>query len=227
MTNGYYCCANCKHCLRHDVAWCACHDTETTMGAYCPQWEGKKMSRLEEVQTEIADLERMDNEAMPPDWRFESYPSGSRVVTMNSYTVTGEYGDSLPCSGISRHLTENRQVLCDCHPASARHWVGANHDDQEWQDLAYIAKLRNSAPSLYNLARTLAAEVDELRGKLDDVRMGIGCARGQRTTQYCAEAAQRDEVIAKLLAMLKPDKHRPSWEHDEYARACEIAGRME
>jgi len=42
MTNGYYCCANCKHCLRHDVAWCAYDDTETTMGAYCPQWEGKE-----------------------------------------------------------------------------------------------------------------------------------------------------------------------------------------
>ena len=83
-------------------------------------------------------------------------------------------------------------------------------------------------------ARTLAAEVDELRGKMDDVRMGIGCARGQRTTQYCAEAAQRDEVITKLLAMLKPDDHESKCNCDEcrlrretYARACEIAGRTE
>jgi len=52
--------------------------------------------------------------------------------------------------------------------------------------------------SLRHLARTLAAEVDA-----------------------------RDAVIAELMAMLKPDKHRPSWEHDEYRRACEIAGRAE
>ena len=82
-------------------------------------------------------------------------------------------------------------------------------------------------PPLENFARTLAAEVDELRGKLDDVRMGIGCARGQRTTQYCADLAQRDEVITNLLEMLKPEKHRPSWEHEAYARALEIAGRTE
>ena len=98
----------------------------------------------------------------------------------------------------------------------------------------------------------LADEVDDLRGKLDDVRQNIGCARGQRSTQYCAEAAQRDEVIGKLLAMLKPDPKVPcdcigeigpqcycmnqgdamraeSWWTEKclYARACEIAGRVE
>ena len=65
----------------------------------------------------------------------------------------------------------------------------------------------------------LAAENAELRGKLDDVRMGIGCARGQRTTQFCAEAAQRDDVITRLLALVKPEMI--------YRRACEIAGRTE
>ena len=98
----------------------------------------------------------------------------------------------------------------------------------------YLAKLR-----------TVTAEVDELRGKLDDVRMGIGCARGQRTTQYCAEAAQRDEVITKLLAMLLPGEEPKPEQYDgydqlfrerlcrwndnnkRYARACEIAGRTE
>jgi len=72
------------------------------------------------------------------------------------------------------------------------------------------------------VARTLAAEVDELRGKLDDVRMGIGCARGQRSTQYCAEAAQRDEVIAKLLAMLEV----PEDDQEQWAAACGECGWM-
>lgn len=77
----------------------------------------------------------------------------------------------------------------------------------------------------------LAAEVDELRGKLDDVRMGIGCARGQRTTQYCAEAAQRDEVITKLLDLYKPgsapEQHYKTWdnyqrEYREWEVDCEL-----
>ena len=71
-----------------------------------------------------------------------------------------------------------------------------------------------------DLARTLAAEVDELRGKLDDVRMGIGCARGQRSTQFCAEAAQRDAVITKLLDLYKPgsapEQRYKTW--DDYQR---------
>lgn len=53
-------------------------------------------------------------------------------------------------------------------------------------------------PNMRDLCRTLAAEVDA-----------------------------RDAVITKLLAMLKPEKHRPSWEHEAYSRACEIAGRTE
>lgn len=85
----------------------------------------------------------------------------------------------------------------------------------------------------------LRAENTELRGKLDDVRMGIGCARGQRSTQYCAEAAARDEVITKLLDLLMPGvapPHEPCGcvecrkheiNEERYARACEIAGRTE
>jgi len=91
--------------------------------------------------------------------------------------------------------------------------------------------------------RLLKGEIAELRGKLDDVRMGIGCARGQRSTQFCAEAAQRDEVITKLLGLFEtgsaPEQHYKDW--DDYQReyrewevdcelyrlACEIAGRTE
>lgn len=99
------------------------------------------------------------------------------------------------------------------------------------------------AAALEDECRTLAAEVDELRCKLDDVRMGIGCARGQRTTQFCAEAAARDEVIGRLLAMLKPGSGQLGRIEDDktisltiaewnllvtaHERACEIAGRTE
>ena len=76
------------------------------------------------------------------------------------------------------------------------------------------------------LVRKLAAEVDELRGKLDDVRFGIGCARGQRTTQFCAEAARRDAVIDELLAMLKPPivAHGPNDEWGAYCETCWWSG---
>ena len=92
----------------------------------------------------------------------------------------------------------------------------------------------DEAAEYRHLSLSLAAEVDELRGKLDDVRMGIGCARGQRSTQFCAEAAQRDEVITKLLAQFGEITCDPScgitWtctRCQAYARACEIAGRTE
>jgi len=77
------------------------------------------------------------------------------------------------------------------------------------------------------LARTLADEIDGLR-------MAQGCTRGQRTTQYCAEAADRDRVIGELLAMLKPHGSAvantgPALldRNEIYARACAIAGRTE
>lgn len=91
----------------------------------------------------------------------------------------------------------------------------------------------------------LAEDYKELRGKLDDVRQGIGCARGQRTTQFCAEAAARDEIIGKLLEMLRPGEEPKPEQYDgydqlfrerlcrwndsnkRYARALEIAGRKE
>jgi len=86
------------------------------------------------------------------------------------------------------------------------------------------------------LTLTLADEIEALR-------MAQGCTRGQRTTQYCAEAADRDRVIGELLKMLKPEpiplpydmRGKNYWiesvRHDVltdlYARACAIAGRTE
>lgn len=75
-------------------------------------------------------------------------------------------------------------------------------------------KQHNRADAYERLARTLAAENTELRGKLDDVRMGIGCARGQRSTQYCADLTQRDATITALLEMLRPlpcENSSPYW----------------
>lgn len=57
---------------------------------------------------------------------------------------------------------------------------------------------------LNQLARTLADEVDELRKENERIKQNHGCARHQHTTQFCTEAAQRDAVITKLLAMLEP-----------------------
>lgn len=75
------------------------------------------------------------------------------------------------------------------------------------------------------LVRKLAAEVDELRGKLDDVRFGIGCARGQRTTQFCAEAARRDAVIDELLAMLEDSADSECYCEDDDFYPIEVCER--
>ena len=114
--------------------------------------------------------------------------------------------------------------------------------DLEIAELDDSYSARTYTDGYADLARTLAAEVDELRGKLDDVRMNIGCARGQRTTQFCAEAAQRDAVIDKLLDLVEPGRgvfgthvddstislSVEDWNLMErlHARACEIAGRV-
>lgn len=56
MTNGYYCCANCKYYRCNDAAFCTYDNTETSPGAYCPMWEGEAMSRREEVVNRIDSL---------------------------------------------------------------------------------------------------------------------------------------------------------------------------
>ena len=85
----------------------------------------------------------------------------------------------------------------------------------------------------HKLTRTLAAEVDELRRKIDDIRSG-SALRACRS-----EASKRGAIITKLLVMMKPgtkpkidrcnDDTWHSWQQLDrlYARACEIAGRAE
>lgn len=47
----------------------------------------------------------------------------------------------------------------------------------------------------------LTAEIERQQQEIARLRAG-GCARDQRTTQFCAEAAARDEEIARLRAEL-------------------------
>lgn len=49
-------------------------------------------------------------------------------------------------------------------------------------------------------------------------------ARGELIRTLADEIDDRDRMIGKLLAIIKPDKHRPSWEYDEYVNACKIVG---
>lgn len=60
------------------------------------------------------------------------------------------------------------------------------------------------AKHIHHVARALAAEVDELRAKLDQVRSEVGCARGQRTTQFCAEAVEYKRRLDAIVALLEP-----------------------
>lgn len=84
------------------------------------------------------------------------------------------------------------------------------------------------------------AEIAALESRIAEVRMNTGCARGQHTTQFCAEVVARDEVISELLEMLRPSLELVNnaqvdigadWEltlvASLYTRACEIAGRDE
>lgn len=90
------------------------------------------------------------------------------------------------------------------------------------------------------IADTHNAEIAAIESRLAEVRMNTGCARGQHTTQFCAEVVARDEVISELLEMLRPSLELVNnaqvdigadWEltlvASLYTRACEIAGRDE
>lgn len=83
-------------------------------------------------------------------------------------------------------------------------------------------------------------EVEAEKWTIDRGDLAIGRFRLQCTSPHdiakwhnekvrtlAAEVDQRDATITALLEMLMPEKHRPSWEHEAYARALEIAGRTE
>ena len=157
------------------------------------------MSRLEEVEAEIDAV----------DWA-NSWEGEPRSLRNLARTLAAEVDDlrgriSQLTHGMDAERKANSKLLANIEQL------------KEWNSETLAENNR------------LDAEVDDLRGKLDDVRQNIGCARGQRTTQYCAEAAQRDEVISTLLNMLKLG----DWMWDDatgktlFARACEIAGRAE
>lgn len=71
-------------------------------------------------------------------------------------------------------------------------------------------------------ARTLAAEVDELRAKLDQVRSEVGCARGQQTTQFCAEAVEYKRRLDAVVKMLEPG-YKPNHMDPKYNPASRVS----
>ncbi len=67
----------------------------------------------------------------------------------------------------------------------------------------------------------LASDYAALESRLAEVRMNTGCARGQHTTQFCAEVVARDKIITELLEMLRPlPKGDPSPYWKTYCEEC-------
>ena len=61
---------------------------------------------------------------------------------------------------------------------------------RDWADSAYEQGVENMITGLWDAAN----EIEKLRAEVDRLKRSIGCARDQRSTQFCAEAldAQRE-----------------------------------
>lgn len=109
--------------------------------------------------------------------------------------------------------------------------------ETEIADLDDSYSARTYTDGYADLARTLAAEVDELRGKLAEYESECYALRAVTAEKNSDILRKRvkasDAVITKLLAMLKPDysndeMYRENKHLDRiYARAVAIAGRTE
>ena len=73
----------------------------------------------------------------------------------------------------------------------------------------------------------LASDYDALESRLAEVRMNTGCARGQRSTQFCAEVvvreAERDALQRKLesvIAMLEPETPDDNGNRPFFCESC-------
>lgn len=137
------------------------------------------------TEQELARLEALAQAATPGPWKYECYESGTRCVGTGS-------------SDPVRAIYENMMVLCDCCPPSALHWVCAEHDDQERQDLTFIAASREAVPAL-------VAEVRRLNHKLETARTANTAYIADADLYRQAEVARHGradalEQVARLTA---------------------------
>lgn len=89
-------------------------------------------------------------------------------------------------------------------------WVFDSHDRlvlsaKDEEEARILVSAHNAEVAAYE------SRIAELEGKLEDIRMGIGCARGQRTTQFCAEMQAATARIAALEAERDELKRRNLW----------------
>lgn len=112
---------------------------------------------------ELREVLEYCGKASPAPWKYYSFGSGSRVVSLNAHQVIGEFGDQLPCSGVSRTLIQNRMILCPDRPASDRHWIHAKHDDQEVRDLVCAARSRTDLPRFAIALQEAYAEIGRVK----------------------------------------------------------------
>lgn len=106
-------------------------------------------------------------------------------------------------------------------------------EEVEAEIAAILRKTKRPQLAAAALARTLAAEVDDLRGKLDALR----AEADPQALVIChmQGRAEGDDVITKLLDLTAPHVdefgNRQWWQYKRpeqmHARACEIAGRTE
>jgi len=69
---------------------------------------------------------------------------------------------------------------------------------RDWADSAYEQGVENMITGLWDAAN----EIEKLRAEVDRLKRSIGCARDQRSTQYCAEALDAQREMERLRAEL-------------------------
>lgn len=101
------------------------------------------------------------NAAVDGPWQYCSFGEGGRVVSY-CYPPVGPFGSPKPPDRISRSLSEHRSKLCECHPENALHWVPAEHDNQERDDLLFVADARMTVPDAMTLLKITIGALDRI-----------------------------------------------------------------
>ena len=115
-----------------------------------------------------SEIKQREAAATKGPWRYESYVSGTRCVSIPD----------------RRALYEYRNQKCECHPAEAMHWVNAPHDDQEVLNLRFIAHAREDIPYLLAELDRIEAQRDRYKEAAETLRETVADTKRESNEDF-------------------------------------------
>lgn len=141
---------------------------------------------LTTINAAIAASKDREQAATPGPWERNTYQSGTMCV-------------STPKTTGVRAFYEHHSVLCDCCEKSALHWVCANIDKQQMDNLAFIAHARTFEPKFREALDVAVEALEQLK-----FNAFTGHNAYQDSCEPCTQNQyEADEALAKIAAILK------------------------